>query len=243
MLNIPDLEKRWFHYKLKSYLPTFLIALLFIIGFSLVYTFFFRLSPTKNKKHIITHRISPEQNISHKKKRIPILVSPKKKEVKNRVIAPSMNFINQLKESITTSAYKPILTAKRKNKEEIKEMRKIVTKDKTTRTPNITIKKENTNKDIQNIIKRFQDDKNPALSLFLARKYYEIGNYKAAFKYALITNQLNKRIDESWIIFSKALVKMHHKDKAITILKQYIQSSQSTNAMILLHSIQTGTFQ
>ena len=70
----------------------------------------------------------------------------------------------------------------------------------------IKINKENS--DIQDVIKRFNINKNPALSLFIAKRYYQIGEYEAAYNYAQTTNNIDNKIDESWIIFSKSLVKL-----------------------------------
>jgi len=245
MLNIPDLEKRWLHYKLKSYLPAFLIALLLIISSSVVYTFFPLFSSKKND-HIITNIATPlKKNISPKteiKKRVPTTTSLfTKKELNTTTLSPSMDFMQELKIETNQPTSKPLQTKQVIKEEKIGTIAK-VTKTARASIGNITIIKQDTKRDIQNILKRFQEEKNPALSLFLARKYYELGDYKAASKYALITNQLDKKIDESWIIFSKALVKMHHKEKAINILQRYIQSSQSTNAVILLENIQSGRF-
>ena len=107
----------------------------------------------------------------------------------------------------------------------------------------ISIKRQNTQDDIHDIIKRFKNNNNPALSLFVAKKYYELGNYHQAYNYSLITNKINKEIKVSWIIFAKSLVKLGEKDKAISILKKYIQQSNSSSAQILLDEIRTGKFQ
>jgi tetratricopeptide (TPR) repeat protein len=83
---------------------------------------------------------------------------------------------------------------------------------------------------------------NPALSLFVAKKYYELGDYAQAYNYALITNQINRDIEASWIIFTKSLVKLNKRDQAIQTLKDYIESSSSNTARILLEEIQSGKF-
>ncbi len=97
--------------------------------------------------------------------------------------------------------------------------------------------------DIQGVIKRFKKNKNPALSLFVAKRYYSIGNYQQSYNYALMTNELNSEIEDSWMIFAKSLVKLDQKEMAIKTLNTYIEESQSINAKILLESIQKGTFQ
>jgi len=106
----------------------------------------------------------------------------------------------------------------------------------------ITIKRRESENDIKEVIARFQKNNNPALSLFAAKKYYELGNYKQAYNYALITNKINNDIEESWLIFAKALVKLGQKDQAVKTLRQYIKYSHSSNAQILLDEIQRGKF-
>jgi len=245
MLNIPELEKRWLHYKIKSYLPISLIVLLLIVSGSLIYSFFPLSSAKKREQTPLTQKVP-------QKREDKVITIPKKREIKETLpdiaslnnkekekispLSPSMHFIQKLKTVSQTDTIASPPTNK-ENRVANREIKPKAPKGK------ITIIKQDTKRDIQNILKRFEKEKNPALSLFLARKYYALGNYKAALKYALITNQLNKDIDESWIIFSKTLVKMHHKEKAINILRQYIQNSQSTNAAILLQNIQSGRFQ
>jgi hypothetical protein len=107
---------------------------------------------------------------------------------------------------------------------------------------NIVIQRQDTQNDIYEIIKRFKKNHNPALSLFVAKKYYELGYYHQSYNYALVTNELNSEIEDSWIIFSKSLVKLGQKDKAVKILKRYIINSHSSNAQILLNDINSGKF-
>lgn len=104
----------------------------------------------------------------------------------------------------------------------------------------VTISKENS--DIRDVIKRFNINKNPALSLFIAKKYYQLNEYENAYNYALATNNIDSNIDESWIIFSKSLVKLNQKDKAIQTLEQYISYSKSQNAKMFLDDLKTGKF-
>jgi len=114
--------------------------------------------------------------------------------------------------------------------------------DKEDKPIHITIKREETNHDIQDIIKRFKNNHNPALSLFVAKKYYQFGDYAQAYNYALITNGINNNIEESWLIFAKSLVKLNKRDMAIKTLNEYIKYSHSQNAKMLLNNIQLGKF-
>jgi len=106
----------------------------------------------------------------------------------------------------------------------------------------ISIKRRDSSNDIRDIIKRFKKNNNPALSLFVAKKYYELGEYHKAYNYALITNQIDRDIDASWIIFAKSLVKLNQKTMAIETLKQHIDNSHSSSAKILLDEIVSGKF-
>jgi len=107
----------------------------------------------------------------------------------------------------------------------------------------INITRENTQNDISSVIKRFKRNNNPALSLFAAKKYYELGDYQNSYNYALITNEINSEIDASWIVFTKSLVKLGKKDMAIKTLNDYIGHSHSNTAKILLDEIESGKFQ
>ena len=106
----------------------------------------------------------------------------------------------------------------------------------------MVIQRDDDMKDIQDVIARFKKNKNPALSLFVAKRYYKIGNYQQAYNYALITNELDNNIEDSWLIFAKSLYKLDQKDMAIKTLKAYIQESSSVKARITLDQMEKGTF-
>lgn len=96
--------------------------------------------------------------------------------------------------------------------------------------------------ELNSVIKRFEKQNKPALSLFIAKKYYEQGNYKEAYNYALKTNNLNPDIEDSVLIFCRSLVKLGKKEEAVTTLQAYLHKSSSIQASILLNKIQTGKF-
>ncbi len=246
MLNIPDLEKRWLHYKIKSFLP-YIITLIFTFLIITIYSFF----DTSNSKKII--KIKETKNtpaVTKEKKKIIIQKSLQKKPLQKTInssekhtlkLSPSMSFIKTIQRDKAIEK-RPVKYKKTK----LKPIQKVEIELKPIhkkQVPTITIMRQNTSKDIQNILHRFKEDKNPALSLFLAKNYYELGDYKKASNYALITNQLNKKIEDSWLIFAKSLVKMGKKEKAIQLLQEYISKSHSTNAAILLDNIKSGEFQ
>ena len=171
------------------------------------------------------------------------------------IIAPSLDFMQNMQGNSPHyySSYTEPKTQKKKTLLEKTTVQKIKTpiiqeiisiptvktieKEKITQ---IKIKRQNTQDDIQHVIKRFKTSNNPALSLFIAKKYYELENYNQSYNYALMTNELNSDIEESWIIFAKSLYKLNKKDKAIEILKKYISTSHSHRAKVLLDHMKTG---
>lgn len=136
-------------------------------------------------------------------------------------------------------------------KEEIieEEPAQIIVKEKTQdialpqeKKGSISIARRDAQKDIADVIKRFNTNHNPALSLFVAKQYYQIGDYEQAYNYALITNDINNNIEESWIIFAKSLVQLGKKEQAIQTLQKYLSQSNSSQARQLLDEINTGKF-
>ncbi|WP_345977447.1 CDC27 family protein [Sulfurimonas sp. HSL3-7] len=102
--------------------------------------------------------------------------------------------------------------------------------------------KQISDNELNSVIKRFEKQNKPALSLFIAKKYYEQGNYKEAYNYALKTNNLNPDIEDSILIFCRSLVKLGRKEEAVTTLQAYLQKTYSVQASILLNEIQLGKF-
>jgi len=247
MLNIIDLERRWFRYKLKFYLPYLIVFLLMLALFSSLVVLF---NGKKVSDTIVVDNLPKKKTVQKTK---PLY----KKEIHKAQISdsqklklqPSLNFIHNMKNSVKYN--------KRTEKETVEKVSVRVQKRKIPqtlyseeviiqtpieKTHKISITRKETKNDISNVIKRFKNSNNPALSLFVANKYYELGNYTQAYNYALITNQINQKIEKSWILFSKSLVKLGKKKKAIEVLKKYTLSSQSNNAKLLLKEIESGKF-
>lgn len=168
------------------------------------------------------------------------------------MLSPSLNFMRKM-QAETVPDYKnekiknqtePVAKKSPKKKlvnEKIEEI-KISTVEIKTEDNSISIKKQNTYSDIDHVVKRFKINNNPALSLFVAKKYYQLGEYEKAYNYALITNGINNNIEASWIIFAKALIKLDKRDMATETLKKYINQSSSSQAKILLDEILSGKF-
>jgi tetratricopeptide (TPR) repeat protein len=269
MLDINDLEKRWLYYKIKSYIPHAVIVLSLVI---IVSVLMFALNEesvekknppvivaTQKPQAVVVKKPKPEPQVLKKKPLKPIVPSTPKPVIHNDTmkLEPSLGFMKKMQSSTqpyyNNHSSNPIVT---QNTNQYKETKKgeplqeevteqeieVVEDEVVDPVQKISIKRRNTKDDIAEIIKRFKKNNNPALSLFVAKKYYELGDYHQAYNYALITNNINSDIEQSWIIFAKSLVKMNEKEMAIKTLKSYIESSHSNSAQILLEEITSGKF-
>ena len=265
MLNLHELEQRWLRYKIKSYLPYIAITLsVSVILFSL---FVFLREPStiiakKNtpiKIPVLKHKTQVEKKtvvtvvpkVVIPKKEHPMIhkeIMPSHSSTNKVLISPSLGFMKKMQtdqqpyyknensnENQDIQVEAPTVTVVHQNMQDVQHHKVEVAKK-------ISITHKSTHDDIAEIISRFKKNNNPALSLFVAKKYYELGEYRQAYNYALITNQINQDIEVSWIIFTKSLVKLGQKKKAIQTLKQYIQQSHSNSAQILLDDIISGKF-
>lgn len=177
------------------------------------------------------------------------------------ILRPSMGFMHAMEDearessseralktpvrpTVTTQAVKKTVVAKPVKEtpphiEEVPEKSTIVSKPKKS---SISIIAKQDEEDIKDVIRRFKKNKNPALSLFIARQYYKTERYQKAYNYALITNNINSDIEDSWLIFARSLVKLDQKKMAKKALSSYIDTSDSARAKILLDEIIHGEF-
>lgn len=210
----------------------------------------------KDNLHVITETVTKEEE--KEEETVPEEIHEK------TVLSPSLGFISKLESnSQKTPAKESTVTPKPQEKIEPKQTEniepQIVSKKaepkivpikeeiqevviNTDKKSSITIARKDEMEDIADVIRRFNINHNPALSLFVAKKYYQLGDYEKAYNYALITNDINNNIEESWLIFSKSLVKLDKREMAIQTLKKYVSHSNSSQARQLLDEIQAGKF-
>lgn len=255
MLNLNELETIWLRYKIKSYIPHVVITFSVIVISSIIILVDFNdeTEKTTQKASSVSKikEIKPIKEINIEEKTIvkkpPVLSN---KENKKMVISPSLGFIKSMHKNSPQyydsldmnknlpeerKVYKKEPVEKQEPAIEIEELETEIVKENT-----INIKRRTTQDDIQQVIVRFKKSNNPALSLFIAKRYYELGNYNQSYNYALITNELNNNIEDSWMIFAKSLVKLNKKSKAIVTLGKYVDYSHSSRAKILLDNIKSG---
>jgi len=272
MLNTHDLEKRWLRYKIKSYIPHFIITLSLLVIGIIVINFTSTTGALKEQKQVlatettlvqkpITQELSAQKDIiTREPQRVANTPQQELHFSKNNAkvqLSPSLDFMKKMQHSShlyynTREAQEPIIVKPKKqpNKRPKKrimieqEIEEVVIQEPivVVQKKKIQINRQNTQNDIFEIIKRFKKNNNPALSLFVAKKYYELEDYHQAYNYALITNGIDKNIESSWLIFAKSLYKLDKKAKAIKTLKEYINFSHSSGARLLLNEMKAGKF-
>lgn len=275
MLNVIELERRWFRYKVKSYIPHAIIALSLSIIIIILLSVFNNDSVSEEKSTkqalvtvntpaieqlTIKQQTTPKQKPDHEViavvrdiEPIPVQNTVKQSDSQKVRLSPSLDFMKKMQNSAqpyynnepTTpnNEKKSVQNKQTKDTYHKQVIQNEVVEPTIQPKERVQIKHQNTQNDIYEIIKRFKKNNNPALSLFVAKKYYELGNYRQAYNYSLMTNKINNEIETSWIIFSKSLVKLGKKEKAMQTLKKYIKHSHSNTARILLDEIQSGKFQ
>ena len=258
MINIHDLEKRWLRYKIKSYIPHGVIALSILIIAVVTSLTFNTATPTpkpSQEKNIVTKPIMPTKVVQKEQEQPrpkPVLQPVTLSQHNPMKLQPSLGFMKEMQQTSlpfytenvpeTTISNTPTPSPVKKQPSTV-DVDTLPEPPKEPEVHRVMIKKRDARHDIAAVIKRFQSNQNPALSLFIAKQYYDLGEYKKAYNYALITNKLNSEIEDSWLIFAKSLVKLGEKKMAMKTLQEYIQSSDSQNAQILLEDIKSGKFQ
>lgn len=251
MLNIKSLERRWLKYKILTYSPYILVLIVAIgllIGLS-IWTNTVKTTNSlivKNQKSItpviIQKRsvISPsDENTTFLEPSMEFIQSFQNTPPPNEMIVRPTTVINKPVQQHTVSTQSPKILAVPEYSPASQVVPPAV---KTPTNQVLTINREEAKLDIEALSRRFKETSNANLGLFIARYYYDHGNYNEAYNYALKTNSINDRIDESWIIFSKTLVKLGKADMAKKTLQLYIAQSNSENAKGLLNSIENGSF-
>lgn len=242
MLNIHDLERRWLRYKIKHYFPYFIGGMLILFAFVGMMGWFATAAGISTA--------SQEANATHKHESMAADHTAMKAD--RTVLEPSMSFVEAFQKNApvaqTSSApvlvHKPAITTlpppKMLQMPDSAQPQSVASA--TNPDKSLSINRNESKTDIEELQIRFKETSNANLGLFIAKYYYDRGNYAEAYNYALKTNSINSRIDESWILFSKSLVKLGRTEQAKKTLQLYYQQSNSEAAKALLNSIEHGTF-
>jgi hypothetical protein len=257
MLEINELEKRWFRYKLKQFIKIFLILFsILVLVITIILTFLkngstqkeINIEPVEVVKEEIEQvkKIEVIEKVSNIKisetKEAEIISNAVEKEEK-LILKPNLDFLENIKSSQISnivnepSQHEDMITSTAEEK--IINLNQI---QQEVENKSISITKHTSENELKDIIERFNKSKNVALGLFLAKHYYRVADFENAYNYSLLVNELDENIEDSWIIFASSQVKMGKSDQAIAVLEAYIKNKNSQKAKLLLADIKKGAF-
>lgn len=213
MYDIKELEKEWQRYRRKKKRPWYILFVASVL-LSVLFIFLYKHKTWKTFRHA-------EINQSDVRERIADTV----------YLSPAIVALAH-KEKDSPSIDNPLGTAPKNVPEGKKEAKHA--------NLNIEVTDIDTNKAYREVENRFRLSHDTADSLFLAKAYYRKGKYKKSEYWALQTNKVNDRIEESWLIFIQAKLKQGQKNEAIRILNAYIDKTNSAEAKILLQKVKEG---
>lgn len=92
----------------------------------------------------------------------------------------------------------------------------------------------NADKPLEDWIEKYNQKKSYALAIYIAKQYYFDNDYKQAGIWAKRANQLDRNEEEAWLLYAKSVYALDNKEKAVRILKIYLQYKKSSKAEFLL---------
>ena len=94
---------------------------------------------------------------------------------------------------------------------------------------------------VDELTAKFDKSNSSDIAVLIARRYYDIKDYKNSEKWALIANELDSNNEESLIIFAKSKYNLKQKDDAISVLKIYNDKANSSSVEDLMRQIEDDT--
>jgi len=232
MHRYEELEKLYYKKRRNFFLSIFIV---FVLIVSVIFFALYKQPETKNKSikkqnlkkqevvkkevnqsKTIEKKVEVKEQVIKEKKEINQTKTPKQKEeLKLEFVLPNIAQIKTPKEK----TYKPKQTPKPKPKK--------VVKPKNANLEVVEINKINLEVqkvDLNKLISSFNRSPNYDLALSISKEYLNRGDVKNAQKWALKANAIDPERVDSWIQFADILLKQGKKEKALQILRVYIDS-------------------
>jgi len=227
MYNVEDLESQWRVYKSKKRIPWYAFILLELLVVLYVL----------NREEVDTKVVNylNEHNITMPK--FAFVKTDNSKIVTESNSSLTKNCDNEFKINVDDPEMLEAVEKEHKRKYlkiEVTDKYPKASKDEKSSETEMIKSEMNSKKESFINSKSYED------SLALAKAYYAKGQYLEAEKWALVTNNINSKLEDGWLIFAKSKVKMGDKDEAIEVLNIYIKKTDSQLAKKLLLDIEDG---
>ncbi len=252
MYDVEGLEKEWKRYKSKQRIPWIVTAVLMVL---IMIVIVFRkdfsaiLSNYTNENNSSVMKEKKVQESKPLKPYVPTMAPKNESNQSVQEIVP-VKSSEEAHQSVEKKKTPPMtievsdLEAAPVEERKRKYLKIEVTDRYPTKKKQIEKPKESTKKkkkrSTKSVERNFSKSRSYYDSLYLARAYYKKGNYAKAQKWALITNDLNSKLEESWLIFAKSKAKLGQRREAQQVLSAYISKTNSTKAKALLLKIKKG---
>ncbi len=246
--KIEKLERRWYRYKLKT--------IMIPLGSSIITAFIGSGGYYLYDKNYIHHQhktvvLSATKKINNNSEIKAVKVVKKENSILLEPIIPVIDLekeeaINYSRKSIPKShkSYKKLVRAKPNEYLTAKELASIERVERVVSSkPHVVkrIKIQTTSANyIDTIKEKYEHSHSFRDALLLAKAFYRKNAYKDAEKWALKANEINSKLEESWLLFAKSKAKMGRKQEAINILAKYYTKSKSSKAKALIGQIKIG---
>jgi tetratricopeptide (TPR) repeat protein len=259
MINTKELEKRWFRYKAKGLILIFSIFAIFFLllygGYYILYKLDLdsRDDMIKEKREVEIEVIEeiPEINFTKPSILDEIIDIEEIEESEDILLSPTIPIVDlddEKKNKQHRSRKKVVYRQKEpKNHHKDKKATYLTVKELTVvnghSSKSVEKKKINLHKSSNNYLSimkdKFQQNKNPREALLIAQAYYRAGNYENSEKWALKANNLDKNLDESWLLFASSQERLGRREEALKILLTYYRRSKSPKAKALIEKMRT----
>jgi len=229
--RLDDLRIKCRNYHLKKGLKAFgIIALLLTLPVSgyYIYDLIAQASIEKKDNPKVQAKIKTEKPVAAEKKTTSpsylLSVSPAEVEksvskIQNRQVLEAPSFVHVERQKGVEPSYSSRPTVKEVSKQ-------------TPRKSYFT--ETNEDKPLEDWIDKYNQKKSYALAIYIAKQYYFDADYKQAGIWAKRANQLDRNKEEAWLLYAKSVYGLGNKEKAVRILKIYLQYKESSKADLLL---------
>lgn len=262
MRNIGMLEEKWRKYKYKQWIPY--IFLLFVALSILIY---FLLTVESNetkitdfeiinsKMHLTQEAINAQMPLAIHGNlnaiepeivydRIAPMICIKKPIISFNIQNKEANETIEINDSVVSVEEESKIMPEQVAFQEKNEVCLSLPSDNTLETPRkpkkIKFDTVDNGNALSDIMRRFNQGKDPNDSLFLSNSFYEAGEYSKSLFWAIETNKITEDMEDAWILMAKSKVKLGDKQEAVRILRAYGAKKMSNEAIELARQIESN---
>lgn len=262
MRSVDALEEKWKIYKYKQFAP-YMVATILLVA---IFIYFLLKDDANKKKPVDFEVISATPNIDKEivERKIPLAIhgdlnALEPELIYNTVVEkicvkrPIVDYIESFTDNNISIVESGVI-----NSEKIDETKSFVESNKNSNNevclalPAMKVDEKyvkpakikfdtiDNGNALSDIMRRFNQSKDPNDALFLSNSFYESGDYAKSLFWAIETNKITEDIEDGWLLMAKSKAKLGDKNEAIRILKAYSTKKTSNEALDLANRIESN---